>query len=82
MGVDPSAFRSAHLKLAQELHPDRYSDAPKQLAGFGDRSLRSGPSGLGSAGRRRKEGHIYRSKDPWKEVEDELAMEQLQPLGR
>ena len=71
-------FRKAHLKLAQNLHPDRYSDAPPEMQDQATEvfdKVRAAWEVLGDEESRRK----YIDKViHGKKTEEELAMEQVE----
>ena len=75
---DPSAFRSAHLKLAQELHPDRYSDAPASLQDLATEAFDRVRAAWEVLEDDEKRATYIDQKIHGKKSEDELAMEQLQ----
>lgn len=75
--ASPSAFRQAYMALAQQLHPDRFSDAPEVLqdraTGLFDR-IREAWEVLGDE----EERQAYIDKVVHgKKTEQELAMEQI-----
>lgn len=76
--ASPSAFRQAYMTLAQQLHPDRFADAPQVLqeraTGLFDR-IREAWEVLGDE----EERQAYIDKViHGKKTEQELAMEQIQ----
>jgi curved DNA-binding protein CbpA len=75
---EPAAFRAAHLKLAGELHPDRFSGAPSALQDLATEAfdkLRAAWEVLEDDAKR---SAYIDQKIHGKKTEDELAMEQLQ----
>jgi curved DNA-binding protein CbpA len=75
---DPSVFRSAHLKLAGDLHPDRFSDAPASLQDLATEAFDKVRAAWEVLQDDEKRQTYIDQKIHGKKSEDELAMEQLQ----
>jgi curved DNA-binding protein CbpA len=75
---ETEAFRQGHLKLAQKLHPDRYSDASDELQDLATETFDKVRAAWEVLGDETARGAYIDKVIHGKKTEDELAMEQVE----
>ena len=76
--ADLDAFRTAHLRLAQELHPDRFADAPEDLQDLATGAFDKVRAAWEVLGDDEKRAAYIDKVIHGIKTEDELAMEQVE----
>ncbi|HCH62693.1 MAG TPA: hypothetical protein DFR83_07815, partial [Deltaproteobacteria bacterium] len=75
---DAEAFRQAHLKLAQKLHPDRFADAPEDIQDLATETFDKVRAAWEVLGDDEARAAYIDRVIHGKKTEDELAMEQVE----